>query len=73
MLTRIVKINGLLVQGRKRGREIHFADDFMIARDVHHQEVIAGDSAQANRIGGITVAYPVPAVAGVMQQLQIVA
>ena len=68
-LSGIVEVNGLLVQCGQSGREIDLSDDAVVVRYVHHKEVIAGDGAEAHRICRITIAYPMPGTAGMVNEL----
>ena len=56
-------VDRLLVEHRRRGVEIHLRDDAGVARDVLDHEVVRGDAAQADRIGGIALARPMPSPA----------
>ncbi len=71
VLAGVVKINRFFMQRREGGWEIHFADNAVIAGDIHDQEVIACDRSQTDGIRRITIVDPVPGIAGVMKHLQI--
>ena len=47
-----MQINGFLVQGGQRGGEGNLGDHFGLARGVHHDEIVAGDGAQADASAG---------------------
>src|SRR5258708_37455488 len=47
-----VNVDGFFVDEHKRAGEIDFADDAGRASDVYDHEIVAGDGAQADGIGG---------------------
>ncbi len=72
VLPRLVQVDGLLVQRGEGGGEIDFGDHLRLAGGIDDDEVVAGDRAQADGVGGVGVRGPVPGVGGVVQQAQLV-
>ena len=60
ILPGVVKVDRLFMQSGQRSGKGYFRDHLMIARDIDHDKVVAGDRAQANSVGRISVRRPVP-------------
>ena len=67
ILLRAVQVDGFFVHGGERAGEIDFADDVGLAGDVDDDEIVAGDRAQADGVGGIRFVRPVIVLAGAVQ------
>ena len=68
VLLAAVDINGFFVHGGQRAGKIHFADHRRRAGNIDNHEIVAGDRAQADGIGGISFLRPVIIFAGAMQK-----
>src|SRR5579872_177927 len=69
ILTGFMKIDRFFVQRGEGGGERDFGNDLVITRDVHDDEIVAGDRTEADRVGGIGVGSPVPGRAGAVQKI----
>src|SRR5581483_8746407 len=67
ILLATVDIDGFFVDGGQGAGKIHFADDAGLAGNVNDDEVVAGNAAQADGIGGISFVRPVKIFAGAME------
>ena len=63
-----VNVDGFFVKENQRARKIHFADYIGRTCDIDDNEIVAGDRAQADRIGGIGFVRPVIMISGQMQK-----
>jgi len=62
-------VDRLLVDHRRGRVVVHLGDDPRLGRDVLDHEVVGGHRAQADRVGGVALARPVPAVPRPVEQL----
>ena len=60
----LVDVDGLFVEAGERRREGDLPDDLGVVAVIDDNEVIAGNLAQADCVGGIGFRCPVPGVAG---------
>ena len=68
ILAGFVQIDRLFVERGERGGERYLGNNIVGAGDIDDDEVIAGHRAQADSVGRIRIAGPVPATGGVLQQ-----
>ena len=68
VLMAVLEVDGFLVDGRKRAREVHFADDPRRVRGIHDHKIIGRDRAKADGVRRIAFGNPVPPVACAVQE-----
>ena len=63
-----MNVDGFFVKENQRAREIHFSNNTRRASNVDDDEIVAGDRAQANGVGGISFVRPVIMIARKVQE-----
>ena len=71
ILPRLVQINRLLMQSNQRDRERNLRNHGIVLRNVDHDKVVARNGAQADGVGWIAVARPVPRFRRMIYQTKI--
>ena len=70
VLAGFVQVDGFGVKGRKGCWKSHVGDDLVVSGGVDDDEVVAGDAAEADGVGGVGVGGPVPGFGGVVDEAE---